>query len=105
MGCRARPGRAGGSCGVLVGAQVGGVGGEGLDVVVGEVGGLDSAGGVGVRGRPAGSRVSRGAFMIFWKASNAAMASVMDGPMNMSAEARQGPSSTCLPSVKMSLQS
>ena len=43
--------------------------------------------------------------MMAWKASNAAMASVMDGPMNMSAQARHRPSSTCLPSTRMSLQS
>src|ERR1700761_9202019 len=43
--------------------------------------------------------------MVFWKASNALVASLMDGPMNMSAQSRQGPSSTRLPSTRMSLQS
>src|SRR6266568_2122746 len=43
--------------------------------------------------------------MVAWKASKASVAALMDGPINMSAQCRQAPSPTCLPSMRMSLQS
>src|SRR6266536_1282188 len=43
--------------------------------------------------------------MICWYSVKAPIAAVMDGPMNMSAQCRQAPSSTCLPSTRTSLQS
>src|SRR5262245_3700292 len=55
--------------------------------------------------RPVASNMRYRSFMMCWKCSNAAMASVMDGPMNSSAQARHMPSSTCLPSTRISLQS
>src|SRR5277367_3735843 len=55
--------------------------------------------------RPVASRVLYRSFMVAWKSSNASMASVRDGPMNASAQACHRPSSTCLPSTRISLQS
>ena len=43
--------------------------------------------------------------MICWSHRPQSSASVIDGPMNLSAQCRQGPSSTCLPSIRISLQS
>jgi hypothetical protein len=54
---------------------------------------------------PLASSVQYRSFMTVWNSVNAVMASSMDGPMNWSAQCRQGPSSTCLPSTRMSLQS